>query len=311
MQNIQEFLAWEQMSRDTIDVKKVYIDIAEDLVAGVLLSQIIYWYLPDQEGKTKLRVERDGQLWLVKGREDWWEECRISPKQFDRAIAILQKKGLVEKKIFKFNGNPTTHIRLNFDVLIQYLSVFTQRVKTNLPKGEKPNSPLGKNEIDERGKSITENTTEITNIDYNNNKADENAKSNTARTEESVADVDVVVKNTVKAQSHVSAGDDCQKKEEATSSKEDIAGKIESVIGQRIAEKILQSLEEESLNRAIEAYKVISKGYPIKNPAGFFVYLAREGIEPPRPAGGRPSFNRFEQHEWDPELLESLWEPIG
>ena len=301
MQNYQEFLAWEKMSRDTIDVKKVYIDIAEDLVAGVLLSQIIYWYLPDQEGKTKLRVERDGQLWLVKGREDWWEECRISPKQFDRAIAILQKKGLVEKKIFKFNGNPTTHIRLNFDVLIQYLSVFTQRVKTNLPKGEKPNSPLGKNEIDERGKSITENTTEITNIDYNNNSSND---------EEAVV-VEKNEKNTVKAQSHVSAGDDCQKKEEATSSKEDIAGKIESVIGQRIAKKILQSLEEKSLNRAIEAYKVISKGYPIKNPAGFFVYLAREGIEPPRPAGGRPSFNRFEQHEWDPELLKSLWEPIG
>ena len=301
MQNYQEFLAWEKMSRDTIDVKKVYIDIAEDLVAGVLLSQIIYWYLPDQEGKTKLRVERDGQLWLVKGREDWWEECRISPKQFDRAIAILQKKGLVEKKIFKFNGNPTTHIRLNFDVLIQYLSVFTQRVKTNLPKGEKPNSPLGKNEIDERGKSITENTTEITNIDYNNNSSND---------EEAVV-VEKNEKNTVKAQSHVSAGDDCQKKEEATSSKEDIAGKIESVIGQRIAKKILQSLEEKSLNRALEAYKVISKGYPIKNPAGFFVYLAREGIEPPRPAGGRPSFNRFEQHEWDPELLKSLWEPIG
>ena len=302
MQNYQEFLAWEKMSRDTIDVKKVYIDIAEDLVAGVLLSQIIYWYLPDQEGKTKLRVERDGQLWLVKGREDWWEECRISPKQFDRAIAILQKKGLVEKKIFKFNGNPTTHIRLNFDVLIQYLSVFTQRVKTNLPKGEKPNSPLGKNEIDERGKSITENTTEITNIDYNNNSSND---------EEAVV-VEKNEKNTVKAQSHVSAGDDCQKKEEATSSKEDIAGKIESVIGQRIAKKILQSLEEKSLNRAIEAYKVISKGYPIKNPAGFFVYLAREGIEPPRPAGGRrQSFNQFEQHDWDPELLKSLWEPIG
>lgn len=147
------------------------------------------------------------------------------------------------------------------------------------------------------------------NLKDNNIKADDCKKENTARTEESAADV--VVKNTVKAQSHVSAGDDCQKKEEATSSKEDIAGKIESVIGQRIAEKILQSLEEESLNRAIEAYKVISKGYPIKNPAGFFVYLAREGIEPPRPAGGRPSFNRFEQHEWDPELLESLWEPIG
>jgi hypothetical protein len=313
MQNIQEFLAWEQMSRDTIDVKKVYIDIAEDLVAGILLSQIIYWYLPDQEGKTKLRVEKDGQLWLVKGREDWWEECRISPKQFDRAIAILQKKGLVEKKIFKFNGNPTTHIRLNFDVLIQYLSVFTQRVKTNLPKGEKPNSPLGKNEVDERGKTLTENTTEITNIDYNNNiKADDCKKENATCAEESNAK-NVVVEKTVKAQSSKEeAADDCPKKEEATSSKEDIAGKIESVIGQRIAKKMLETIDEESLNRAIQAYEVISKDYQIKNPAGFLIYLAKNNIEPPRPAEGhRAAFNQFEQHDWDPALLERLWEPIG
>ena len=295
MQNYQEFLAWEKMSRDTIDVKKVYIDIAEDLVAGVLLSQIIYWYLPDQEGKTKLRVERDGQLWLVKGREDWWEECRISPKQFDRAIAILQKKGLVEKKIFKFNGNPTTHIRLNFDVLIQYLSVFTQRVKTNLPKGEKPNSPLGKNEIDERGKSITENTTEITNIDYNNNSSDD---------EEAV----VVEKNTVKASLCSSAEDDSNKK--ATSSKEEIAKKIKELTGSKIARKVLEELSAENLEKAIRVYEEKSKKQHIYSPVGYIVSLAREGAELPRPAGGRPSFNRFEQHDWDPELLKSLWEPI-
>jgi len=309
MQNYQEFLAWEQMSRDTIDVKKVYIDIAEDLVAGILLSQIIYWYLPDQEGKTKLRVEKDGQLWLAKGREDWWEECRITPKQFDRAIKILQKKGLVEKKIFKFNGNPTTHIRLNFDVLIQYLSVFTQRVKTNSPKGEKPNSPLGKNEIDEREKTLTENTNIDYDIDYNNNiKADDCLKESTAA-EERTADV-VVEKNTVKASLCSSVEDDSNKK--ATSSKEEIAKKIKELTGSKIARKVLEELEEESLNRAIEAYQVISKDYQIKNPAGFFVYLAREGVEPPRPAGGRrPIFNQFEQHDWDPELLESLWEPIG
>ena len=44
----QEFIAWEQVSRDTIDVKRCYVDIAGDLVAGILLSQIVYWHLPGE-----------------------------------------------------------------------------------------------------------------------------------------------------------------------------------------------------------------------------------------------------------------------
>ena len=52
--SISEFLAWESMSRDTIDVKRVYCDIAGDLVAGVLLSQLIYWHLPDRNGDARL-----------------------------------------------------------------------------------------------------------------------------------------------------------------------------------------------------------------------------------------------------------------
>jgi len=110
--------------------------------------------------------------------------------------------------------------------------------------------------------------------------------------------------------SSVSAEEDSNKK--ATSSIEDIAKRVEEVLGQRIAKNILESLSQESIEQALKAYEVISKHYEIRNPAGFFVYLAREGVEPPRPAGGRrPSFDFEQKHDWDPELLESLWEPIG
>ena len=88
MDTEQSFLAWEAASRDTIDVKRIYIDIAgEDLIAGILLSQILFWFLPDHDGKHKSCLESDvnGKYWLVKKREAWWYECRISPKQFDRA----------------------------------------------------------------------------------------------------------------------------------------------------------------------------------------------------------------------------------
>ncbi|MDN5317236.1 MAG: hypothetical protein PWR08_1361 [Thermoanaerobacterium sp.] len=184
----EEFIQYEKMSRDTIDVKRIYIDIAGDIVTGVLLSQIVFYYLPDDEGKTKLKVMHDNKLWLAKTREDWWKECRISPKQFDRSIKILENKKIVTTKIMKFNGNPTKHICLNLDILINEIEKFNntenkkdvddnEYVKSILPKSKKPDKkpispkeengflPKGKIEIDQKGNSITEKTTEITNRD--------------------------------------------------------------------------------------------------------------------------------------------------
>ncbi|GAA4703046.1 hypothetical protein [Brevibacillus fulvus] len=119
--DLREFLLWEQATRDCIDVKKIYVDMADDLIAGILLSQIVYWFLPDKEGRTKLRVKKDGVLWLAKSREDWWDECRIKPRQFDTAFKKLEEQGLVEKKTFKFNGDPTIHIRILWDKFLPRL----------------------------------------------------------------------------------------------------------------------------------------------------------------------------------------------
>src|SRR5262245_57447695 len=70
----EQFLLWERASRDTLEVKRLYVDMAGDLVAGVMLSQIIYWHLPNRDGYAKLQVQREGKRWLAKGRADWWEE---------------------------------------------------------------------------------------------------------------------------------------------------------------------------------------------------------------------------------------------
>lgn len=40
-QAVNSFLLWEMRSQDCIKVKRCYIDVAADLEAGVLLSQII------------------------------------------------------------------------------------------------------------------------------------------------------------------------------------------------------------------------------------------------------------------------------
>jgi len=141
--NFTKFLAWEDRSRDTIDVKTIYIDIAEgDHVAGILLSQIIYWHLPSANGRSKLRVKRDGHMWIAKGRADWYEETRITERQFDRAVKILESTGIVVKETFKFAGVPKVHVRLVKQAFLDAWEKHSQPLeekpprKSTLPNGE-------------------------------------------------------------------------------------------------------------------------------------------------------------------------------
>ena len=82
MQSIEEFLYWEEKSKDTIDFKVIYVDVADDLIAGLLLSQIIYWNLPSKKGQSKIR-EINGRRQLVKQRGDWYSEIRITENLFN------------------------------------------------------------------------------------------------------------------------------------------------------------------------------------------------------------------------------------
>ena len=163
--NWTQFLLWERASRDTIDFKKIYVDMADDLIAGLALSQIVYWYLPAKDGSSKLRVFKDGYYWIAKGREDWWDEIRISTRQVDRALKILEEKGLIVTHLYRFRGAPTKHVRIDTKNFLEAWKValdFTQRGKSNLHKGENPIYTKGKKDFDQRGKSLTETTTETT-----------------------------------------------------------------------------------------------------------------------------------------------------
>jgi len=150
MNNFKEFLDWEKSSKDTIDFKKVYVDMADDLIAGLVLSELIYWYLPSKEnGKNKLRVIHDGEQWVAARYKDWWERCRITESQAERAIRILISNNLVEKRVFKFDGEPTVHLKICQEA---FLSLLQQR--TNSAKAE--------NEVCLDRHPLTENTTETT-----------------------------------------------------------------------------------------------------------------------------------------------------
>ena len=169
-QRFNDFLAWERASRDTIDFKKIYVDITGDLIAGLLLSQIVYWYLPDKEGKTKLRVMKRGILCLAKTRFEWWDEIRFNPTQVDKGLKILRKKGIIRTKVHRFNGTPTIHIFLLKKTLLKLINKELKEPKKN-PKLENTNFQISKLEYGNEQKltSITETTTEITNRDYKDN----------------------------------------------------------------------------------------------------------------------------------------------
>lgn len=141
--SFEQFLQWEAHTRDVLDVKKMYIDLAEDLAAGVALSHILFWYLPSKRDEgSKLRVYRDGHYWIAVPRSEWWERCRLTEDQADRALKKLIEKGLIEKKIFKFNGSPVVHIRLQIDTFLERLTDLIQSSSPN-PNGKQTtkNSP--------------------------------------------------------------------------------------------------------------------------------------------------------------------------
>jgi hypothetical protein len=48
----------ELIANDSILLRRIYIDILGDVYTALILSQIIYWNLPDKNGRLRLRVNR-------------------------------------------------------------------------------------------------------------------------------------------------------------------------------------------------------------------------------------------------------------
>lgn len=150
----QKTLAEAALTQKLNVIHHAYVDIVGDLIAGALLGQILYWFGAGKDGRSRARIVKDGFLWIAKTRQDWWQEIRISPKQYDRAAKILKERGFIEVKTFKFNGNPTTHLRIIPEAINAALEAWKiEQVKTILPKGEQPTpagyTPMVKNEIPE------------------------------------------------------------------------------------------------------------------------------------------------------------------
>jgi hypothetical protein len=145
------FLAWEATFSDAFIVRRIYVRMVDDLNAGIMLSRIVYYYLPGKDGNSRLRVNHQNRLWIAKGRDEWEKEICLTPKQVDRSVKILRDLNLVDKATFKFNGTPKMHVRLRIGKFltawqeqlddsesVQLLSIFPQGGKSTLPDGESP-----------------------------------------------------------------------------------------------------------------------------------------------------------------------------
>lgn len=99
-------------------VNPLYVALAGSLTAGIVLGQIVYWFLPARDGSSKLKIFKEGKMWLAKSYEELANEVKLTVKQIRRAISILKNKGYIETKVWKFRGAPTTHIWLNTDKLL-------------------------------------------------------------------------------------------------------------------------------------------------------------------------------------------------
>lgn len=115
-------------SLDFTSYKHIYVDVCDgDICAGILLARIIYWFGKSKETK-KLRTGAaiNGRPCLIKTRKDWWDECRISERVYDRCLKILIEKGYVISEIHKspfHDRNTVVHLFIEKECLMNAINL--------------------------------------------------------------------------------------------------------------------------------------------------------------------------------------------
>lgn len=106
-------------------LRGIFVEATSTLAAAIVLADIVYWFNPAKNGKSKLASEHDGMMWLIAPRTYWKEKLRITLRQADRALEELCALGLIEKKRFLYGSGKsgaklTTHVKLvdNFEEVI-------------------------------------------------------------------------------------------------------------------------------------------------------------------------------------------------
>jgi hypothetical protein len=174
--------------KNILAVPKSFIRFCdENLYTGLFLSQIIY--LSDKGSR------EDG--FIYKSNKEWKEDYFLSDYAIRQAKKYLEDKGIIETKLIKANGAPTTHYKLKKEKFTELFMKFLQNEEatsngfveinetsdsmessksTNGFEADKTSDSMDSlkstNGIVENNETLTEITTEINNNKKNNKKSE-------------------------------------------------------------------------------------------------------------------------------------------
>jgi len=157
----------KELSQRPIAYYPIYAEITESVTAGIVLSQIMYWYYT---------MGRE----FYKTDEDFAGELKMGLKTFRNA-----KKNLISNRIIivKLKGiPPKTHYIVDVERIEKLIISYSDN--SNLPQKDKLNCPKGIERDSQKGQNITEITTEITTETTTDIYIPENPKNNNNINEE-------------------------------------------------------------------------------------------------------------------------------
>ena len=131
---------------NTITIHKAVVEFVKTFENAAMLEQLMYWTPKSKKGG-----------WIAKSDAEWKEELHLSRYAVRQSRQALTEMGLIETKLMRFNGAPTMHYLLKTEELARLWEArFVENEQSDCPKTD---NPLSENE-----QSLTETTTEITQL---------------------------------------------------------------------------------------------------------------------------------------------------
>jgi len=130
----------EDKAHEKIMIDKIYLGMCNgDWNAGIILTRLIYWYKPDKNMRTKIRIkDKDGE-WICKSINEWREETLLSERKVKEGLKHLLELNIIRKKIKKFNAIPTLHFQINQEIFLQKYEEYLEKINNENNQKEDEN----------------------------------------------------------------------------------------------------------------------------------------------------------------------------
>lgn len=112
--------------------------IFKNEAVAIVYSHLKQWFIPNRNGKSKLRIKLHGRYVLAKSIRELAEEIGLSFKKVRNALDFLKKAKVLYSEIHQFKGHPVTHWWFSEG------NSEPEEVEEKKEKQAKPSAPLGK-----------------------------------------------------------------------------------------------------------------------------------------------------------------------